>query len=257
MNRLFIFLTALLIASSASTAFAIDHKNLDENRPLRLQDAYSVSQGEWALEAGTGFLSKRHASDQVLFPIQLIYGALPNFHLEAGTTLFTDPHDVDEPSKSGDLSLAALYNLNQETLTMPAFGIKGSITLPTGVDSSGVDLEVSGLLTKSFHRLSMHFNAAYEFINGRQDGERAGRYRFVLGPSYPIGAPLHTRTTLLADMFIEQAARHGEEETIGGEAGVRHQLTERVVLDAGVGSEFSGPRDRSRFFVSAGFSFVF
>jgi hypothetical protein len=246
-----------MMGCCASAAFAIDHKNLDESRPLHLQDAYPVSQGEWALEAGTGFLSKRRASDQVIFPVQLIYGALPNGHLEAGITLVTDPHDVDEPRKSGDLSIAALYNFNQETLTMPALGIKGAVTLPTGVDASGVDFEITGLLTKSFNRLSMHFNAAYELINGRGDGERAGRYRFVLGSSYPIGAPLHTRTTILADVFIEQAAHHGEEEIIGGEAGVRHQLTERIVLDAGIGSEFSGPRDRSRFFGSAGFSFVF
>lgn len=257
MKRFFIFLNVLLIAWCTSAAFAIDHKNLDENRPLHLQDAYPVSQGEWALEAGIGFSSHRHASDQVLLPAQLIYGALPNFHLEVGTTFFIDPHDVDGPRKSGDLSFAALYNFNQETLTMPALGIKGTVTLPTGVDSSGIDSEITGLLTKSFYRLSMHFNATYEFINGREDGERAGRYRFVLGPSYPLGAPLHTRTTILADMFIEQAARHGEEEIIGAEAGVRHQLTERVVLDAGVGSEFSGPRDRSRFFIATGLSFVF
>lgn len=257
MDRLFTAFTALVIVCCASAASAIDHKNLDEGRPLHLQDAYSVSRGERAIEAGAGFSSKRHAEDQAFFPVTLIYGALPNFHIEAGTTFFTDPHDVDDPAKSGDLSVAALYNFNQETLTLPALGIKGSVTLPTGVDSSGVDFEVTGLVTRSFNRLSMHLNASYAFISGREEGERAGRYRFVLGPSYPIGAPLHTRTTVLADIFIEQSVHHGEQETIGGEAGVRHQLTERVVLDAGVGSEFSGPRDRSRIFVNAGLSFVF
>jgi hypothetical protein len=240
---------------SVSGALAIDHKNLDENRPLRLEDAYSISEGEWAFEAGFGFISKRHASEQVFFPLQLIYGALPNFHLEIGTTIFTDPHEIDEPEKSGDLSIAALYNFNQETMTFPAFGIKGVIILPTGVDSSGIDAEMTAMITKSFSRVSMHFNAAYEFI-GRAEGERAGRYRFVVGPSYPLGAPLHTRTTLIADIFLEQAAHYGENEIIGAEAGLRYQLSERIVVDAGAGSEFGGPDDRSRFFINAGFSFV-
>jgi hypothetical protein len=30
-----------------------------------------------------------------------------------------------------------------------------------------------------------------------------------------------------------------------------------MVLDAGLGSEFDGPEDRSRFFARAGFSFAF
>jgi len=253
--KLFLLIPVLLMLCSASDVLAIDHKNLDEGRPLRLEDAYSISEGEWVLEAGAGFLSRRNASDQVVFPLQLIYGALPNFHLEIGTAFFTDPHEVDEPGKSGDISIAALYNFNQETLT-PAFGIKGVVILPTGVDSSGVDAEVTAMITKSFSRVSMHFNAAYEFISGREDGERSGRYRFVLGPSYPLGAPFHTRTTLVAALFLEQATRNGEEDVVGGEAGLRYQLTERFVVDAGVGSEFDGPGDRSRFFINAGFSYV-
>jgi hypothetical protein len=252
----FISLAVLLMSFCASAVFAIDHSNLDEKRPLLLEDAYSIAEGEWVLEAGSGFHSRRRASEQLFFPVQMIYGALPNFQLEIGTTFFTDPHQVDEPGKSGDLKIAALYNLNQETLTLPAFGFKGAVVFPTGTDSSGIDSEIAALMTKSFYRLRMHFNAAYEFVSGTENGERSGRYRFVIGPSYPVGAPLHTRTTLLADLFLKQSARHGQDEVIGGEAGVRHQLTERLVVDAGAGSEFSGPGDRSRFYITAGFSYV-
>lgn len=140
---------------------------------------------------------------------------------------------------------------------MPAFGVKAALNLPTGVDSSGVDVELKGLITRSFRDVSLHVNAGYAFLTGTERGERDGRYELVLGASYPIGVPKHTRTTLLADVFTEQSAKRGGENTVGAEVGVRHQLTPRLVLDAGVGSEFAGPADRAPLFFTVGISFGF
>ncbi len=241
----------------SSAAHAIDHKNLDEGRPLRLQDAYSVSSGELTVEGGAGFIHEREGSDKASFNLDVVYGLLPGLQLELGTTLFTSPHDTDDPEKSGDLGLEALYNFNQETLTIPALGLKGSVEFPTGVDSEGVDFELTGIVTKSFGRLSLHFNGGYEFIGDPGSGERDGIYKFAFGPSYPIGAPMYTRLTFLADVFVEQSLLKGDSDIVGAEAGVRYQLNERTVLDMGVGSEFEGPDDRSPFFAVAGFSYTF
>jgi hypothetical protein len=136
---------------------------------------------------------------------------------------------------------------------LPAFGLKLAARFPTGVDSSGVDLGVTGLVTRSVARLGLHLNAGYEFLGGDDGGEaRGGRYTVVLGASYPVGAPQYTRTTVLADVFTEQGRRRGEPNVLGVEVGFRHQLTSRFVLDAGVGTELVGPAERSRFFATAG-----
>lgn len=246
-----------LMAGSVLPAAAIDHKNLDENRPLRLEDPYPIATGEWAIEAGGGYTLQRRGSDRGMFPLEILYGALPNLQLGVGTVLSTAPHELEEQTKSGDLQLSGLYNFNQETLRLPAFGVKLTLNIPTGIDSSGVDVEVKGLATKSFDRLSLHFNAAYEFLTGTERGERDGRYQFVLGASYPIGAPKYTRTTLIGDVFTEQSSHKGDSNAVGVEAGFRHQLTPRLVFDAGVGTEFAGPRDRAKFFFTTGFSFGF
>lgn len=246
-----------LVVASVLPAVAIDHKNLDENRPLRLEDPYPIATGEWAIEAGAGFTLQRRGSDRGAFPVEILYGAVPNLQLGIGSTLSTAPHEVEEQTRSGDLQLSGLYNLNQETLSVPAFGAKLTLNLPTGIDSSGIDVEMKGLVTKSFDRLSLHFNAAYEFLTGTERGERNGRYQLVLGASYPVGAPRYTRTTLLADVFTEQAAHTGEASIVGVEAGFRHQVTSRLVFDAGAGTEVSGPSDRARFFFTTGLSFGF
>jgi hypothetical protein len=252
-----ITLICILLAGLPASGLAIDHANLDEGRPLLVQDPYVIGHREAAVEGGVGFVSRRRASDRFLFPIQLVYGLLPNLQVEIGTTLLTNPHDGSGNGHSGDLAFSGLYNLNRETLTLPAFGIKGSITAPTGVGSSGVDFEIVGLLLKSIHRLNIYLNGGYEFKNGTGQGERSERYKLVLGAGYPVGAPYHTRTFLLGDLFLLQAERRGTSDTVGGEIGVRYQFSERLVLDAGVGTEFRGSSERSRFLAVSGFSFAF
>jgi hypothetical protein len=174
-----------------------------------------------------------------------------------GTTLFTDPHEVGDRPKSGDLHLSGLYNLNQETLSLPAFGIKMGLGVPTGVDARGYAVEVKGIVTKSVERLSLHLNAGYEFLTDTRGHERDGRYELALGFSYPVGAPRFTRATLVGDVFAEQAGHRGESTTVGTEVGLRFQLTPRRVWDIGVGTEFAGPADRARVFGTTGFSLGF
>ncbi|MGH7320602.1 MAG: transporter [Candidatus Rokuibacteriota bacterium] len=255
--RLLAIVSLVLVVGLASTAHAIDHKNLDEGRPLRLEDAYPIASGEWALEAGASITVQRKGPDRGLFDVEILYGTIPNLQVGLGSALSTDPREIEEPTKSGDLQLHALYNFNQETLTLPALGAKLTLNVPTGVDSSGVDVELKAIASKSFDRLSVHLNAAYAFLTGADGNERDGRYAFAFGASYPIGAPRYTRTTLVGDVFAEQGARRGDATIVGIEVGFRHQLTSRVVVDAGVGTEFAGPADRSSFFFTTGLSVGF
>jgi hypothetical protein len=112
-------------------------------------------------------------------------------------------------------------------------------------------------MTKSFDRLSFHLNAGYEFLSGTTRDERDGRYEVTLGASYPVGAPQYTRTTLIGDVFTEPGSRRGGSNAVGAEVGFRHQLTARVVVDMGIGTEFAGPADRSPLFVTSGISVGF
>lgn len=257
MDRTCALLILASLVSLGPRALAIDHSNLDDGRPLRVEDAYPIAHGEWAVEAGAGLTVPKSGPTRGVFPVEVLYGALPNFHVRLGSTLSTDPHEIDDQTKSGDLQLSGLYNFNQETLTLPAFGLKASVNFPTGVDSAGVDGEIKGLVTKSAGRVSFHFNPAYQFLSGTGSKERDGIYQFVLGASYPVGAPRHTRLVALADVFTEQSVRRGASNVFGGEIGVRYQLTARTVLDAGIGSEFAGPADRAPFFFNTGVSVGF
>lgn len=178
-----------IVLATVVPANAIDHKNLDEGRPLRVEDAYPIAHDELAIEAGAGLTLQRRGADRGLFPVELLYGPLPNLQVGIGTALSTDPHDIEDRPRSGDLRLSALYNFNQETLTLPAFALKVGVDEPTGVDAHGFGVEAKGIVTKSVERLSLHLNAGYEFITSSREDERDGRYKLAIGASYPVGAP--------------------------------------------------------------------
>ena len=252
-----VLMSVLVVVMTTGDVYAIDHTNLDEGRPLRLEDAYAIADGEIALEAGGGFTLQRRGPNRGLFPAEILYGAYPNLQLSVGTTLATDPRDIDDRPKSGDLQVSALYNFSQETISLPAFALKVGVDTPTGVGARGYGVEVKGIITKSIERLSLHLNAGYEFLIATSTGDREGRYQFALGASYPIGAPQFTRATLVGDVFAEQSTRRGESTFVGTEVGLRYQLTPRIVWDVGIGTEFAGPAHRSNLFMTTGFSFGF
>ena len=250
-------ITLSVVLTVAASAYAIDHKNLDEGRPVRLEDAYPIAHGEFAIEAGAGFTLQRRGADRGLFPVELLYGAVPNLQVGVGTLLSTDPREIDDRPKSGDLRFSALYNFNQETLTLPALAAKLSVTAPTGIDAHGWGIELKGIVTKSIDRLSLHLNGGYEFLTGSTRTERDGRYELALGASYPIGAPQFTRATVVGDVFADQPVTRGESTVVGIEVGLRYQLTPSIVWDVGIGTEFAGPRSRSSFFGATGLSWGF
>lgn len=240
-----------------SLAWGLDHDNLDPNRPIQIEDAYVIPKGEIGLEGGMVFNDRRQGTSRLAFQPQIIYGAFRNTQIEVMTNLLTEPLTVVGADKSGDLRVAALYNFNTETLMLPAFAARVEVGSPTGVHSRGIATEVDGIMTRSFGRWRTHINAGYTALSAPQGHERGGVYRVIAAVSYPLGYPHSFRDTLIADVFTRQSDLVGQRNPTGVGLGLRHQVSSRVVFDAGVGTEFIGPADRSTFFTTMGLSLGF
>ena len=256
MTHYYLILFLSLFITAAPT-WAVDHNNLDEGRPLQVEDAYPIAYGELSAETGVRVSYNRHGDDRVAFPMELLYGAYWNLHLGLGSTLFTSPQTIDDPEKSGDLRLLGLYNLNQETLRIPALAVKLTLDFPSGIRSRGVDTELKGILTRTVGHGRVHLNAGYQFIGNARDAKRDGRYEVLLGAQYPWGYPRSFTTTVLADVFTHQATRFNETNNSGVEIGMRRQIAPAIILDVGIGTEFIGPSERDLFFATVGVSFGF
>lgn len=257
LRRAIQLMVVALLALPLSPVSALDHDNLDPNRPIGMEDAYAIPKGEIGLEGGVRFNDRREGRTRVTFQPQIIYGAFDNTQIEIQGDLFTEPRSVVGANKSGDLHLGVLYNFNTETLTLPAFAVRVEADLPTGVNSTGVDTQLTGILTRSFGRLRVHLNAGYTMIGSPQGQERPGAYRAVAAVSYPLGYPMSFRDTLIASIYTRQSDLRGQTNHTGVEIGIRHQLTSRVVLDGGLGTEFVGPSDRAALLGTVGVSVGF
>ncbi len=253
--------TVLVVAVAAvlfpPAVSALDHDNLDPNRPIQMEDAYAIPKGEIGVESGVRWNDRKEGRTGVTFQPQLIYGAFRNTQIEIQGDLFTDPHSLVGADKSGDLHLGVLYNFNTETLILPAFAMRVEADLPTGVRSKGIDAQVTGIMTRSFGRLRVHLNAGYTALGAPQGQERSGTYRVIAAASYPIGYPYRFRETLIVDVYSRQSDLVGQTNHTGVEVGLRHQLSSRIVLDGGLGTEFAGPSDRSVFMGTVGLSIGF
>jgi Putative MetA-pathway of phenol degradation len=252
-----ILLTVVILALLPDAALCLDHDNLDPNRPIGMEDAYAIAQGEIGVEGGVRVNDRREGRTRVTFQPQIIYGAFANTQIEIQGDLMTEPNTVVGANKSGDLHLGMLYNFNTETIQLPAFAVRAEVELPTGVDSRGVDTQMTGILTRSFGRLRVHLNAGYTVLGSPQGQERPGTYRAVAAVSYPLGYPTHFLDTLIASVYTRQSDLRGQRNNTGVDIGLRHQLTSRIVLDGGLGTEFYGPSDRAALLGTVGVSVGF
>ncbi len=257
MVRIIITTAVMLLLWPPTISRALDHDNLDPNRPIGMEDAYAIAKGEIGMEGGVRFNDRREGRTRVTFQPQIIYGAFANTQIEIQGDLFTEPNTLVGANKSGDLHVGVLYNFNTETIDLPAFAARVETDLPTGVNSKGVDTQLTGIMTRSFGRLRAHLNAGYTILSSPQGQERPGVYRAVAAMSYPLGYPSSFLDTLIVSVYTRQSDLRGQRNNTGVEVGLRHQLTSRIVLDGGLGTEFYGPSDRAAllgtFGVSVGF----
>jgi len=236
---------------------ALDHDNLDPNRPIGMEDAYAIPKGEIGMEGGVRFNDRREGRTRVTFQPQIIYGAFDNTQIEIQGDLMSDPNTLIGAAKSGDLHVGVLYNFNTETISLPAFAVRLAVELPTGVNSKSVDTQMTGILTRSFGRLRVHLNAGYTVLGAPQGQERPGAYRAVAAVSYPLGYPTSFSDTLIASLYTRESDLRGQRNHTGFEIGLRHQLSSRLVLDGGLGTEFVGPADRAALLGTIGLSVGF
>jgi hypothetical protein len=74
------------------------------------------------------------------------------------------------------IELSAFHNLNTETRTLPALGVRADVTLPVGnLAGDGVHPSLTGIATRSYPWARFHVNAQYTFGAAPDDGRGSRR----------------------------------------------------------------------------------
>ena len=150
-------LVAAALASAAlppMAARAADHTNLDENLPVRLEDAYPVPYND--IEAQGYFSYDRNrrgsggrggqGSDAFTLSPQFEVGAFRNFQFSLAA-----PYRLGNASetKQGDVVAQGLYDFNSEGAYLPALALAVGVDQPYGYQSGGTESQVKFVASKS------------------------------------------------------------------------------------------------------------
>lgn len=251
-----------LVFSVANSSLAVDHNNIDANRPLNFDDAESIGFREQALDLGAALIIPEGKSIGGEFEIEYLYGFAPNTHLNIGI----DPNinieeDNDETEFGvGDLSVGVLHNFNREYNNTPAFALRGDVAFPTGRDSEGVDFRLRGIASKTVGQYNrLHLNLDANFATATEDNnDRSFVPGVILGYSRPIGYPETFTRTLLAEVGVRASEVEDDGAVVTLGIGLRQQIGYQSVLDLGIQGDLAGEEgDRNELRLVAGYSFAF
>jgi hypothetical protein len=266
---------AVFVAASAGATPAVaqkDYYKLDKNRPTRISDAYTTERH--AIDVKIAPLTLEREAGGIYhweFEPELAYGILPRTSVEVGLPYAViDAGGAGQQSGLRGIDLSVFHNLNVETRTMPALGIRGDVVLPVGsLSGEKVYPAVTGLATRSFSWARIHVNAQYAFgtlpeeaegapLPGgldqgmRMAGEKVSRWLagVAVDRVFPLRALL-----VVGNVYASQPLNEEDslEWNVGG--GVRYQVNPYLVVDTGLGRRVSG-EPAWQFTVGAAYQFA-
>jgi hypothetical protein len=238
-------LVAALLLIAAPAAAQKDYYNLDKNRPVRIEDAYATERH--ALEVKVAPLRLERERGGVYhwgFDPEIAYGILPRTSVEVGFPFaFVDGGEgVGRTSGLSGIEFSLFHNLNIETRTLPALGLRADVMLPVGnLAGDGVYPALTAIATRSFPWARFHANAQYTFGADPADGDAVPHEtsRWLAGLAVDRVFPLDAYL-LIADVYAQQPLHADDPVEWNAGAGIRYQVNPFLAIDAGVGRRLTG-----------------
>jgi Putative MetA-pathway of phenol degradation len=247
------------VSSLADRVMAVDHNNVDANRPLSFDDAESIGFREQALDLGAALTIPEGESVGGEFEIEYLYGFAPNTHLNIGIDPSIESDNEDTKFSIGDLSLGVLHNFNREYNNTPAFAVRGDVGFPTGRDSEGVDFRLRGIMSKTVGQYNrFHLNLDANLATATEEDEQNFLPGVILGYSRPIGYPTNFTRTFLAEAGVRGSEVEDDGAVVTLGVGLRQQIGYQSILDFGIQGDIAGEEGEvNELRLVAGYSLAF
>ncbi len=235
-NRIGVRTLWLVTASFAATAPAaaqIDYRNLDDERPVATEDAYPIERYAFELTAPYRYEAEPEGSKVHLVVPEIAYGLLPNAELGLEAPLAAVDVGSDTDWGLAGLQAFAFYNFNTESPVLPAFSLRGDLSLPVGsLAGDATRFTLKGIATRTWGRTRFHLNLARSF--GSEDelaaAEPANRWAYSLAAD----RTLFRESVLLIGEVAATEALRGAPTEVNASVGARFQWAPTLVLDAGI-----------------------
>lgn len=236
-------------------------------RPLAVDDADPVAQGQFELEAG---LSCEFDKDleHWSFPLGIAFGVLPDIEIGLGFGWQTEKRDIDEvwiylknPGEQteteqsvDDLVLAAKWQFIKECPIGARHAFYGAVKIPTSDEDKGfgngeTDFDLTWIVSRNIgESLGLHINIGYTWI-GAEDEEDLFHYGFAL--DYELTESLQ----FVGELYAENETEKGAETIVKYNTGFRWNCCDDLTFDISGGSRIMG--DAADFQATAGLTWAF
>jgi hypothetical protein len=234
------FLCAVLVTLLAAPSLAqTDYYHLDKNRPTRIEDPFAAKQYSWELKVSPLTLTGLPDGTTAYTPqVELKYGLLPGFDIEAGVSLPLAPLGAGFATGNVELDVSALLNLTVETRFLPALGVRASMHAVPAADDP-LSFELKGMATRTLLTyVRLPLNGAAWLGEGRHEDWWAGA---ALDYVLPFDALLFVVSGYVAQMNRDHFGEPADDLRWHTDFGLRYQMTPRMALDAGIGRSWTGP----------------
>jgi hypothetical protein len=251
---------AAVVGAAASRAGAqTDYYNTDRGRPVQVEDAYAAERHAFELKLAPARLEWAAGEGNASWEIEpeIAYGLLPRTHVDIGVPVaFTTTASGARRNGVAGLELSLMHNLNAETRTVPALGLRADVLAPVGpLAPKRTYTTFTGMLTRTFRPLRVHVNAqvtagaaprlptSVPSLTSEESSSGAERLsRWLAGVAVDKTFPLHS-VLLTAELLARQPLARAEKDTelVAG-AGLRLQASPTIALDLGLGRRLDASR---------------
>ena len=233
----------------------IDYRNLDDDRPTLIEDAYPAERFAFEFLAPWRYGRDRHGGTVHAFIPEIEYGILLNAHVGLKLPIAGVGSDEGRDWGISGLRLFALYNFNTESRGLPALSVRSDATFPVGsLAGEGTRVSVKAIATRSWGRHRLHLNGAYTFGPEGRLGAAEAAHKWWYGAA--VDRTLYRRSILLVGEAYALRAASSEPVQVNASLGMRYQVTPYLVFDTGIARRLrraAGPD----FEVTVGFSRAF
>lgn len=251
---------------SANLGAQTDFYNTDRGRPVQIEDAYVTERHAFELKLAPVRLERANGGiyNWGLEP-EIAYGILPRTQIEVGLPIAYVEVGQQRNGGLAGLDFSVMHNLNVETETIPALGIRADVLVPVGsLAADHTFASLTGMVTRTTSRIRFHINGQYtagpstpgSVIGGSRVGGPAALEvsRWLVGgaidKTYPLSALLIT-----ADFYGSKPIETGSSVEYTTGAGFRYQRSPTLALDAGLGRRLNG--ENPAWFLTFGTAYAF
>lgn len=227
---------AAILAGGPCTRLAaqIDYRNLDDDRPTRVEDAYPAER--YAFEFMVPYSYARDRTGVVIQAsvLELEYGIFRNAQVGFNAPL-AGLRSSGGPTTWGlsGLRVFALYNFNTDGLLLPAIALRADAAFPVGsLGGDETHVSLKGIITRSWGPTRLHLNGAVRLGRDAPGPAVEGIERWWYGAA--LDRTLFRHSLLLIGEVYASRDLEAVPVEVNASLGLRWQWRPTAVIDVGI-----------------------